>query len=187
MINVNVEKLKSAQTEYSNALKREKLNNNSIFQGFNNLTKYWHDTHIDKMSSNYNSEKQRIIRLAEDIGKQIEIYKYLVDSYSVLGNNIMCDKDNASYIISKIDIVIDQLDYVKYQYDNLGDISFYPRAYLIYNERDEVSSLKNSFVSIKNNIQNKFKYIDDVEKNVSSLVDQSTVEQFIANNYECEE
>ena len=44
-----------------------------------------------------------------------------------------------------------------------------------------------SFINIKNNIQNKFKYVDDIEKNVASLVDQTTVEQFIANNYECEE
>ena len=57
MVNVNVDKLKSVEAEYSNALKREKENNNNIFQGFNNLTKCWHDTHIDKMSSNYNSEK----------------------------------------------------------------------------------------------------------------------------------
>ena len=187
MVNVNVDNLKSITSEYSNTLKKEKENNSNIYKSFNELPKYWHDTHSEKMASSYNTEKQRIIRLTEDIEKQLEIYKYLENSYSVLGNKIMCDKDNVSYVLSKLDIVIDQLDYVKYQYDNLGDISFYPRAYLIYNEREEVVRLKNSFIGIKNSIQNEFKYVDDIEKAVSDMVDKCSVEQFIANNYECED
>ena len=187
MINVNVSKLKNVVNEYNNILKKEDNNNANIIQAFTSLSKNWKDERSSNMLSNFNTEKNRIIRLMDDMNKQLNIYSYLEGSFNIFGNKIMCDIDNVSYVYSKLDIIIDQLSYIKALYNNLGDISFYPGAYIIYNQRDEVSNLLTSFKSLKSTIQKEFKYISEIEKNVSDMVDKNQVEVFVCNNYESEE
>lgn len=187
MVNVDVSKVRSVEKIYSDVLTEMDENNLTLLDEFNQLYDNWNDNRAEKMKSSFTLEKNRIIRLLDDIRNQYKIYQYIDKSYSIYGNKISCNLDNYTYIMDKIDIVIEQLKFVRDQYRDLGDISFYAKAYLIYDEMEVLDDLISHFINLKSEIKEKFKYVEDVEKNITDLVDNNNIEVFVANNYESEE
>mgnify|MGYP002855346674 CR=1 FL=1 len=186
MIDVNVEELNTLVETYEEIIKKIEENNNEIIQNFNDLTNHWKDERMIQLSSNFNLEKQRITHLENNVKEEQEIYKTLANEYKKLGNKIKCNTEGQNLINTKLDSIINLINSILYQYNSLGDISFYPRAYIIYNQRKEVQNILKSFKSIKEKINQKFNTIKEIEKTISERLNNLTVEKLIINNYESE-
>lgn len=186
MIEVDIDKIKSIINNYENIIKKIEQNNTDIIRNFDLLTRTWKDTRINNMTTSFNLEKQRIIRLENNIKDELSIYKLIEIGYEKLGTKIKCNLDSKDLINNKLDNIISTLSDIIYAFNNLGDISFYPRANLIYSSRNEIENILELFKAIKENINDKFTTIIEIEKNISEKLNSIRIEKFILNNYESE-
>ena len=70
------------------------------------------------------------------------------------------------------------------QYNELGDISFYPRSYVIENQKNDIKNILDSFNNIKEKVNNTFISIQNIESTVSERLEGIEVQMFLLNNYE---
>lgn len=187
MIEVNIPTLKESILEYKEILKKIEENNADIIYNFEQLSKYWQDERINKLKTNFNIEKQKIINLESNIKTQLSIYNELETNYIKLGNKIKCNLNSKSTVLLKVDNIISIINKIITQYNNLGDISFYPRSYIIYNQKKDIYNILQDYKTIRKNITDTYNTIEEIEKNVSEKLNAITIEKINLNNYESEE
>ncbi|MBR2678536.1 MAG: hypothetical protein IKE63_03880 [Bacilli bacterium] len=187
MVEIDLKKIRSIISNYNDILDQLKDNNTDVIHQFNELTKVWNDQKRLRLTSNFNLEQRRILRLENNVIQQINIYKYLEKEYEKIGRKVKCNLDARDLLNEKLDRIINKLNSIINNYENIGNISFYSRAYLIYNQKRDMKSILKSFENIKKDLNNKFEQIEDVEKQVSEALSSVKVETFVANNYESED
>ena len=187
MVNVDVPKLREIKIEFDKVIENTEKNDNNVVHYFNELSELWQDNNSVRLYDSFNAEKNKYSLLLNDMKKYSNIYSTLIDGYGFFGNKIKCDESNSSYVLYKIDVIIEQLKYLNVLYDNIGDISFYHNSGLIYDEKEQINSMLDFFTNLRNNIDSDIKSIINIEKNVSDLLENVSIEKFIVNNYECEE
>lgn len=184
MIEIDVSLFKELIQGYSSALKKVEEYNNDIISNFNELSKYWHDQESLKLNSSVKLEIQRMINLESNIKDQLEIYKYLENEYKKIGNKIKCNLEAKDMIDNKLVSIISSINNILNQYDDLGDISFYPKSYVIENQKNDIKILLESFNNIKEKVYNTFTSIENIESTVSERLEGIEVQMFLLNNYE---
>lgn len=187
MVTVDVSKLNSLISDFDAVTSQIKLNNDDISKNFYDLSKNWNDQRFAKMNSKFNNEMNSYYRLEEDVNSQLDIYRYIASRYSKIGSKIKCNLNSKGQALSKLDNIIDQLNTIIWQYDNLGDISKCPLKEKIFDQRDKLKECLDSFKEIRSSINNKYKYIDETEENISNQSDSLEIEYIVPNNYESED
>ena len=184
MIDTDVSLFKELIQGYSSALKKIEEYNNDIISNFNELSKYWHDSKSLKLNSSVKLEIQRMVNLESNIKNQLEIYKYLENEYKKIGNKIKCNLEAKDMIDNKLVSIISAINNILNQYNELGDISFYPRSYVIENQKNDIKNILDSFNNIKEKVNNTFISIQNIESTVSERLEGIEVQMFLLNNYE---
>lgn len=184
MIDTDVSLFKELIQGYSSALKKIEEYNNDIISNFNELSKYWHDSNSLKLNSSVKLEIQRMVNLESNIKDQLEIYKYLENEYKKIGNKIKCNLEAKDMIDNKLVSIISAINNILNQYNELGDISFYPRSYVIENQKNDIRNILDSFNNIKEKVNNTFISIQNIESTVSERLEGIEVQMFLLNNYE---
>lgn len=186
MVEVDINKIKNVISGYSEIIKQLEEDNNVLINEFNEMQKYWNDQNRIKLSTSFNLEKKRILNLEQNIKDQLKVYRYIEENYAKIGKKVKCNLDNQKLLINKLDNVIDKVKSIIDDYDNLGSISFYSRAYLIRNQEYELQKILDSLEVLKSELNNKFSQINNIEKQLSGVLPNMKVEYFVANNYESE-
>lgn len=181
MINVNASQIKKIADEFDITFKDEEKNSSKTIHEIESLKNNWNDEHIIPYFDSFQTEKGRIIRLNDGICKQKSLYRYVYNRYIRLGNNIKCNLDGIDYVNYWLDVIIDQLEFVISQYRDLGDISWFPKSYLIYNEWDKLYYIRESFINIKNSINYNFNYVRETENGIHNLNSKIKIEKFKRN------
>lgn len=184
MIEVNLKEIRKIVLNYNDVLKKIEDNNTAIIHNFTDLNNHWHDQRMINMNTSFNTEKQRILKLENNVKKQIKVYKTIEKGYEKIGRKVKCNLEAQELLNRKIDTVISELEDIVSDYDSLGSISFYPRAYMIYNQKRELEIALSSFKGIKKKMNNKFKQIKEIERSVNTALSELKVEVIIPNNYE---
>ena len=184
MIDTDVSLFKELIQGYSSALKKIEEYNNDIISNFNELSKYWHDSKSLKLNSSVKLEIQRMVNLESNIKDQLEIYKYLENEYKKIGNKIKCNLEAKDMIDNKLVSIISAINNILNQYNELGDISFYPKSYVIENQKNDIKNILDSFNNIKEKVNNTFISIQNIESTVSERLEGIEVQMFLLNNYE---
>ena len=186
MIDVDISLLRDLIKSYSNTLKKLEQNNTDIIHNFNELGKYWQDTNILKLKESSNLETQRMLKLEENIKLQLDFYSYVSIEYKRIGEKIKCNLESRDLIDSKIGSIIDLINTIINQYNELGDISYYDRAYIIENQKEEMNNLLESFKEIRSNIYDKYEDIKNIETSLEDRLKDVDIQMFLLNNYESE-
>lgn len=187
MINVDIALLKEFTRGYSDIIKKLEDSNKDIIHNLKELKKYWHDEKVINLSISSAYEIQRMLKLESDAKSQLEIYKYLENEYSKIGKKIKCNLEAKNVLDTKLVNIIDMINNIFNQYNDLGDISFYPKAYVIENQKNNLKELLDSFVSLKENLLNTFNTISSIENTVSDRLEEIEVQMFLFNNFEKED
>lgn len=185
MIEVDISKLDGIITSYEEYIKQMDKNNLELMEEFNGIKQYWHDQKCINMYSSFELEKKRIIRNAENIKSQLKLYKYIRQQYKALGEKIRLNLNNYDNVIEKINAVRSELKWIINRYDNL-DYGFYPGAYRITNQRNNLQRVLDSFNGIKEDIVRVNKTATSIENNIQETISSLDVEVFSLNNYESE-
>ena len=183
---VNVSKLNDIIDDYYVVIDKIKNNNSQIAMNFVELSKCWNDPMNKKMITRFNREKTSYNGLESDIRDQLSTYKYIASKYGKIGDKIKCNLNKKDSIDSKLTNIVNQLNTIIWQYDNLGDLSWCPLRGVIYEQRDDLQSILNSFESIKSSISDKLEYISSVESEVLQRANNNSIEYIAVNNYESE-
>lgn len=187
MIEVDLRQLREAISKYCDILKTLEDNNTAIIYNFNEMNKHWQDERINKLSANINLENQRILRLEKNMKKQLVAYRTVAKGYEKIGRQIKCNLAGKDILNAKLDNIIHKINNIIIRYDSLGDISFYPRAYLIRNQKKELKVALKEFKQIKKDLNDKFNQIKDLENVIQKQLATIKIENIVVNNYEREE
>jgi len=186
MIEVDINKLNDLLAAYDNYLKQLDKNNLEIITEFNEIRNFWHDQKCINMYSSFELEKKRIIRNAENIKKQEKVYSYIVQKYKKYGQQLRLNMTRVDNVIDKMNEVIKDLKWMIDRYENLGYIDFYPRAYLIRQQRKSLSHILSSYEDMKDDFVTKKNDIKEIENSIQEMASANNIENFSYNNYESE-
>lgn len=187
MIEIDLKKLKSNISSYSELIESAEKNNTEIIHNFTELDNYWQDFRKNKLNASVNSEERDFLNLEKNLKQQLEIYKEIEQEYSKIGKNIKCNLNGQNTIDLRLNAIINKINNIITAYNNLGDISFYHRAYLIYNQKEKMQELLESFKQIRKNINNTFDEIKKIEAFVEKESKSIKIQNMLVNNYESEE
>ena len=187
LIEIDVDKIKELAQNYEWIIKSIEDNNDKIIDNFNEINTIWKDENQRRFIESFNTERARIMRLENNVKQQLEIYRILEKNYKVLGRKIKCNLANKRIIEERIIHIISQLNTIIYRYNTIGDTSFYPGAFKIYNQRTQIINCRNSLENIKNSISERFQIIENIEKTISEKLKWIEIEKIVLNNYENEE
>jgi len=187
VIEVNLKQLREAINSYNNVIKTLEDNNTAIINNFNELGKHWQDERINKLSASFNLESQRALKLEKNVKSQLAVYREVAKGYEAIGRQVKCNLSGQDIINAKIDNIINKINNIIARYDSLGDISFYPRAYLIRSNKRKMKLILKEFKTIKSELNKKFNDIREIENSVQKKIAAIKVEYITVNNYEREE
>ncbi len=184
MIEVRVKELEVIVNKYNNILEQLNENNTDLFGCFTDISKYWNDDRKNNFYTSYKLEKNRIIKLTDNIKAVKEVYEYLYNEYSAFGEVIKCNLESKDNIIYKLDKIINKIQNLIYQYDNLGDISFYYNSHKVYTQKSKLLDMLNTYKTIKSKIIADYDSIKKIEKEAHDKLNQISIETFNLNKYE---
>ena len=191
MVKVDVVKLGRAIESYSAIINNLNSNDSKVTQKFNDLRNSWVDNKSKNMVNSVNSDYAKIKGLNSDMKKQLSVYQYAYNKYRKLGKNIQYNNDNTNYIIHKLDIVSDQLEFVIEQFgtNNLGNLNWLePNLFrTLYAERDRLIRIRNAFDTVRDDITSNMNYISNVEYEIGKMVKNIDVVSINRNYYEKKE
>lgn len=184
MIEVRVKELETIVNKYNCILDQINENNTNLFGCFTDISKYWNDDRKINLYTSYKLEKNRIIKLTDNIKEVKEVYEYLYNEYSTFGEVIKCNLDSKDNIIYKLDKIINQIQNLIYQYDNLGDISSYYNSHKIYTQKSKLLDILDTYKTIKSKITADYDSIKEIETEAQDKLNKISIETFNLNKYE---
>lgn len=187
MIEVNVKQLRDAISNYNDIIKAMEENNTAIISNFNELGKHWQDNRILRLNSSINSENLRILNLEKNMRSQLSAYRTVVKGYEAIGKQVKCNLAGQDILNAKLDNIITKINNIIIRYNSLGSISFYPRAYLIRNQKKELKVVLSEFKELKTALNDKFNQIREIEDAVQNKLANIKIENIVVNNYERED
>ena len=191
MIKVDVVKLGNTVGTYSSIISNLYDTDAKISQGLNAFKYSWNDQKCQTMLGVANLERGKINRLNSDMKNELSIYKYAYEKYKKLGRSVKYNDGNSDYIIHKLDVVSDQLEFVIEQFgtNNLGNLNWLePNLFrTLYAERDRLIRIRNAFDTVRDDITSNMNYISNVEYEIGKMVKNIDVVSINRNYYEKKE
>ena len=187
MIDVDVSQLNTLVNQYNNILKRVDELYSDIIHNYKELYKVWQDMKSIHLSTSVSSEYSRMLKLKQNIKDQKNVYFLIYQGYKNLGYKIHCDLKKQDFINYKITEILQLLHTIHNQFSNLGDVSFSPKKYHIYQQQKSIKSIIDSMKDLKSKINDKYKRIQEIETQVEERLQGISVEGFVLNHYERED
>lgn len=188
MVNVDVKKINESIKTYKNVINNLSNNDISIEGKFNELKRYWNNPNSVKLYNALDSTTKQVKYLESDMKSQLDVYSYISNSYSRLGNKVYFNNDNVSYIDYKLDVIVDQFEFILSQWGSIGletgRAGWFPKFRTIFDLRNDYLKARDAFDDIKEAIDNKMDYIKNVENEVSRRVNNVNVENIVVNNFD---
>ena len=116
----------------------------------------------------------------KEMKKVHDIYIYLYEKYIEMGNEIKCELTSKDSIIIALSDYINKFDVIIKKYNAL-DLEFCPESIIIDQQKSNLLHTKNLLVETKNNINDAFQNIDNIEKYVKDKINEINIS--IINEY----
>lgn len=188
MIKVDVVKLGNTVGTYSSIISNLYDTDAKISQGLNAFKYSWNDQKCQTMLGVANLERGKINRLNSDMKNELSIYKYAYEKYKKLGRSVKYNDGNSDYIIHKLDVVSDQLEFVIEQFGQrcLGNLNWVDTNTLriIHAQRDRLIMIRNAFDNAREIVTDNMNYIEGVESSIADMSKNVKIESFARNYYE---
>ncbi|MBE6152813.1 MAG: hypothetical protein E7166_01110 [Firmicutes bacterium] len=179
---INIMIIKSEILKLNTLIDEYENNYLNLYNEIKKASSYWQDGNSINFFNDADYYKLKIQLNVEEIKQLKEVYNYLINKYSQIGNKITFNLNSRTYLINSFNSYINQIDEIIKLYNNL-DLSFcsYERQKLI-NQRNQFKSIKNSLIKIKKNIINKLEYIEEIEKEINLKLSKISIELLKENN-----
>lgn len=182
MLEVDVKKIKEYNLLLSNLIQSYITNQQNLEFHYKDLLSHWINnkatTFFSKVDSN-NIDNKKLINNLEDVLKTSQL---LVQNYEANGVYIECDLESKDYIVNKLDTYIQKLTTLYVNLNNLGDVSFYPKRKVLYNEKKNILNECHVFKDIKDKTKRTYSTIINIEKEIGNRLGNISISKTSIDN-----
>ncbi len=174
---ISVNNMLESITNLSNKVTEYKEKNEKISFEFQSMFSVWINGVADQFSSRVTESEIEAKKLVVNMENLIAILKREITKLKPMGNNIQCNIDSKTIIMTKYNNVVMSLSKALKYYQNLGDLSFYPKRNWIENQRTKITEEISHFEELRKETEHQFTLIQKIEKNLSQELDRLKVEK----------
>ena len=122
----------------------------------------WENQVADKLYQSYKQNYQNLKKLTFQATTLFKYLKTEMNKYLEIGNKIECQQDKMESIYYGIDNLLIKLTAINTKFNNLGNITFYPKYIEINSIKDKLNKEKERLEKEKNNIKTKEEKVNTI-------------------------
>ena len=176
MNEVDVVNLRQVVDNYNKLIDKYQNYYLNLYNEIKNSRLYWIDPHALRFYQAKDLEKHKIDVSYEELVNLKDLYSYIVNKYSNLGNYISFNLNNRDSLLSKFNNYINTLSNILSNYNRL-DYSFASSdiQYQINAQKNNLNRMINLAKDSQNKIKNTCAKIKEIEDKISSMVNSFDV------------
>lgn len=135
----------------------------------------WENQVADKLYQSYKHNYQNLKKLTFQATTLFKYLKTEMNKYLEIGNKIECQQDKMESIYYGIDNLLIKLTAINTKFNNLGNITFYPKYIEINSIKDKLNKEKERLEKEKNNIKTKEEKVNTIEKEILKEISTTAI------------
>lgn len=143
---------------------------------------FWNDNVANDFFNELDEHHKNNDEVMNNLKDNTELFSYVINNYSEIGNKIKCNLDSKDTIINKINNILEDLNNIILSYGYLNTYFCPYERNILFSEKKELITAYNTLNTILNNITNKFKKMELIEKNIKSKI--SKLNSYIVNDFD---
>jgi hypothetical protein len=171
-IEINNEVLVKEINSLSNLITTYEELYTKIFNEFNEISIFWKDNTANEFFKKLEYEKLNFNKEQIKMKNELEVYKYIYNSYKEIGNDILCNLNSKKYIIDKLNKIKEKLENILIEYNDLNTSICIEAEEYLKNEKEKIKEILDTTKLTKNTIENTFKEIEKVEQEVNNKLNK---------------
>lgn len=173
---INISNVQKEVIQLNNLIEDYELTFLNLYNEVNKISNYWKDEHAKAFYKDLDHRKIKVANTIDELKKIKNIYKYIQEKYELLGKKIEFNLNYKNKILNKLINYIDKVKDIINNYESL-DLSFCPyESKYIRNELSRLRQHKNELIKYKSNVEKKFNYIEETEKNIKIQISKIQIE-----------
>ena len=135
----------------------------------------WENQVADKLYQSYKHNYQNLKKLTFQATTLFKYLKTEMNKYLEIGNKIECQQDKMESIYYGIDNLLIKLTAINTKFNNLGNITFYPKYIEINSIKDKLNKEKERLEKEKNNIKTKEEKVNTIEEEILKEISTTAI------------
>lgn len=135
----------------------------------------WENQVADKLYQSYKHNYQKLKKLTFQATTLFKYLKTEMNKYLEIGNKIECQQDKMESIYYGIDNLLIKLTAINTKFNNLGNITFYPKYIEINSIKDKLNKEKERLEKEKNNIKTKEEKVNTIEEEILKEISTTAI------------
>lgn len=135
----------------------------------------WENQVADKLYQSYKHNYQNLKKLTFQATTLFKYLKTEMNKYLEIGNKIECQQDQMESIYYGIDNLLIKLTAINTKFNNLGNITFYPKYIEINSIKDKLNKEKERLEKEKNNIKTKEEKVNTIEEEILKEISTTAI------------
>lgn len=135
----------------------------------------WENQVADKLYQSYKHNYQNLKKLTFQATTLFKYLKTEMNKYLEIGNKIECQQDKMESIYYGIDNLLIKLTAINTKFNNLGNITFYPKYIEINSIKDKLNKEKECLEKEKNNIKTKEEKVNTIEEEILKEISTTAI------------
>lgn len=135
----------------------------------------WENQVADKLYHSYKHNYQNLKKLTFQATTLFKYLKTEMNKYLEIGNKIECQQDKMESIYYGIDNLLIKLTAINTKFNNLGNITFYPKYIEINSIKDKLNKEKERLEKEKNNIKTKEEKVNTIEEEILKEISTTAI------------
>ena len=175
VINLNymkneIEKLNALIEEYEE-------NSLNLKNCFKSVSFFWNGVLEQKYMDDVNNELKKLDLTIIDLESTKDIYNYIIEQYSIIGNKIEYDSSIKSKILSYFDTIINDYDDILQKYNSVNYSLDSDLTTIIEKERITILNNKNTIINYISDIKSMYDRLEELEKNIKQKIYKLNLEK----------
>lgn len=173
---IKVKEIKKELEKLENLIDNYELTHLNMHNEVKNASFSWNDNYAKDFFEDVDKKKIDISKMIDEIKTTRNIYKYIVDKYETLGNNIKFNFENKLDIYTEIENCVKEMENIEKEYENL-DLSFCSHlSSELNNQQNRIENSKEKLKTYKENLKQTITYIEETEKEVNLKISKTDIE-----------
>ena len=154
----------------------------NLYNEFSLSSFLWNDTNSKKFYKDLDVEKIRVQDTINEMYSINNIYKYIINQYEKIGNNIYYDLSNKNIILSDIKKYQQRLNVIINKYNNLDTSSCPQISNYIIKEKTIIKESLNLTNTVYKNINILYKKLEELDKEIKLRVSKIDISYIKEND-----
>ena len=173
---INISEIYNGIANLSFLIEEFEKNYLTLYKSYYDALSSWNDNNSIKFSSHLEQEKVKMENTYSEMQELNDVYKFIYDSYSKIGNKIYYKNETSETMLNYLDDCINEIQDILYLYNQLSLEQYSQESFLMNNQESEIRELLETMNEIKNDIRNVVDIINDTENTVGEKISKLNFE-----------